>query len=78
MTSDLRLMLQTYCVLQKQLFCDCLGRDGGRRQQMYRADSGVSLEQEGRNGLQSLLMRMEVREPLETHQCVDGWQAWQR
>lgn len=45
---------------------------------MYEADSGVSLEQERRNGLQSLLISMEVREPLETSQQVDGWQAWQK
>lgn len=45
---------------------------------MYKADSGVSLEQKGRNGLESLLIRLEVREPLETRQHVDGWQAWQR
>lgn len=45
---------------------------------MYKADLRVSSEQEGRNGLQSLLIRMEVRGPLETSQHVDGWQAWQR
>lgn len=44
---------------------------------MYKADSGVSLEQEGRNGLESLLIRLEVREPVETSQHVVDWQAWQ-